>query len=107
MLFSFGFLGLEWERNINAGEAVKSRNNVRTRLDEKGRLLIPKDIRERAGLEPGTDVSIEVAEKSVVIRNSKPVPDGSFGTFRIKSWPDDLDGFITEAIQRSRKQRGT
>lgn len=38
------------------------------RVDEKGRVTIPQDIRERLGLDPGEEVTVAAAGGQVVIR---------------------------------------
>lgn len=38
------------------------------RVDEKGRVTIPRSIRESLGIEPGEEVTITVADDRVVIR---------------------------------------
>lgn len=46
--------------------------NVSTTMDDRGRVLIPKDLREAHGLQPGAPVIIESAEDGVRIRPALP-----------------------------------
>jgi AbrB family looped-hinge helix DNA binding protein len=39
-------------------------------MGAKGQVVIPKDLRERAGLGPGSDVSFEPADDGVVVRRA-------------------------------------
>jgi AbrB family looped-hinge helix DNA binding protein len=48
--------------NGNKGGAVK------TTIDRFGRLVVPKDIREKLGLKPGVEIEIEEQESEIVIR---------------------------------------
>jgi AbrB family looped-hinge helix DNA binding protein len=40
------------------------------RMGAKGQVVIPKDLRERAGLGPGSDVSFEPVDDGVVVRRA-------------------------------------
>ncbi|QPV61740.1 AbrB/MazE/SpoVT family DNA-binding domain-containing protein [Halosimplex litoreum] len=39
------------------------------RVDEKGRVTIPKSIREALQIDPGEEVAVELADDRIVIRN--------------------------------------
>jgi AbrB family looped-hinge helix DNA binding protein len=41
---------------------------IRRKIGQKGQIVIPKVIRESAGIEPGDDILMEVKENEVVIR---------------------------------------
>ncbi|MDH5792588.1 MAG: AbrB/MazE/SpoVT family DNA-binding domain-containing protein [Candidatus Bathyarchaeota archaeon] len=45
-------------------------------VDDRGRVLIPKEIRERLGLNPGTEARIEVEDDRLII--TPPVTPESF-----------------------------
>ena len=38
------------------------------RIDEKGRITIPKELRKRLGIEPGDRVSIDVRNEEIVVK---------------------------------------
>jgi AbrB family looped-hinge helix DNA binding protein len=42
------------------------------RLSSKGQLVIPKPIREALGLEPGTQLQLEVEEERIVLEPVRP-----------------------------------
>ena len=42
------------------------------RIGSKGQVVIPKDMRERAGLLPGADVEFELDGKRVSIKTAEP-----------------------------------
>jgi AbrB family looped-hinge helix DNA binding protein len=46
-----------------------------TRLSTKGQLIIPKEIRERHGWEPGIELEIEDRGDSVLLRRALDVPE--------------------------------
>lgn len=75
------------------------------RVDEKGRLVIPKDVRERLGLTAGKKVRVRVAGKSLVIEAVESVANEYLGKFKIVSWPKDLDEF-TVPVMRKWKSKG-
>jgi AbrB family looped-hinge helix DNA binding protein len=49
-------------------------------MGAKGQVVIPKDLRERAGLGPGADVSFESLEDGIVVRlaGRRPALRGRF-----------------------------
>lgn len=69
------------------------------KIDKKGRLLIPKDIREKAGIKVESLVMIKVREKSIVLEPVEPVADKYFGAFRVAKWPEDLDEFVVGVMR--------
>lgn len=51
---------------------------MRTRLSTKGQLIIPKEIRERHGWQPGTELEVEDRGDRVVVSLPLEVPATSF-----------------------------
>ena len=70
------------------------------RVDGKGRVVIPKDIREKVELREGSYVRITTKEKCLIIEPMEPSADKYFGAFKITNWPKDLDEFAVEAIRK-------
>ncbi|RSN71661.1 AbrB/MazE/SpoVT family DNA-binding domain-containing protein [Candidatus Methanodesulfokora washburnensis] len=64
------------------------------RIDRKGRLLIPKKLREKAGIEEGGLVRLRAEEGRVIVEPVESVADKYFGAFKVERWPDDLDEFL-------------
>ena len=77
------------------------------KMDEKGRVRIPKQIREAAQLKDGSCVNIKAKGKTIVIELAEPVADKYYGAFKVEKWPEDMDRFVEEAMQKRWKQRGT
>ena len=75
-----------------------------TKLDEKGRVRIPKRIREAAQLKEGSCVHIKAKEKTIIIELVEPVADKYYGAFKVEKWPEDMDAYLTEAMQKRWKQ---
>lgn len=61
--------------------------NMRSRISSKGQVVIPKDIRDRLRLEPGTPLEIIETADSVTFRRASPVQKLSFeaATARIRA----------------------
>lgn len=47
---------------------MTSTTNDKRTIDKKGRVTIPKEVREALGLEPGTDIQISIEGDRIVIR---------------------------------------
>ncbi|MGB9896005.1 MAG: AbrB/MazE/SpoVT family DNA-binding domain-containing protein [Thermoproteota archaeon] len=77
------------------------------KVDKKGRLLIPKNIRKKVGVREGSYVRIEAREKSIVIEPIEPVADKYFGAFKVEKWPEDLDEFVAEVMKNWWSQKAT
>jgi len=70
------------------------------RVDEKGRVVIPKSIRERVKLREGNYVNVKVEGKTIVMEPLESIADKYFGAFKISRWPEDLDEFIVEVTKK-------
>ncbi|MCX8189446.1 MAG: AbrB/MazE/SpoVT family DNA-binding domain-containing protein [Nitrososphaeria archaeon] len=68
------------------------------KVDKKGRIMIPKHIREKVNVKEDNYVKIRVDEKSIIIEPFEPVADKYFAVFKISKWPEDLDDFVNEVI---------
>jgi AbrB family looped-hinge helix DNA binding protein len=83
---------------------------MRTTIDRAGRLVIPKAIRDRAGLEPGME--IEIGCRDGVIEIVPPTPQGRIvreGSLLVWESPSGvpkiMPGDIDEAIRAVREER--
>ena len=70
------------------------------RVDEKGRIVIPKSLRTKTEMKEGSYVKVTAKEKSIVIEPLEPVADEYFGAFKIARWPKDLDEFVVEVTKK-------
>lgn len=61
------------------------------KVDGKGRVLIPKSLREKVGVKEGRYVKIRADEKSIVIEPLEPIADKYFGAFKITITLDKED----------------
>jgi AbrB family looped-hinge helix DNA binding protein len=75
-------------------------SSTTVKVDEKGRIIIPKAIRKITNLKEGSCLSIKVEGKKIVIEPREPVADKYFGAFKIAKWPEDIDEFTVEAIKK-------
>lgn len=66
----------------------------RRRIDEKGRVTLPKEIRDRLGLEPGDRVDVSTIAGRIQIR-----PEGSVSR---SEFIDECEGVITEERRSDR-----
>ena len=70
------------------------------KIDEKGRIMIPKNIRKAAKIEAGTYVNIKATGTAIVIKHAESIAEKYGGLFQITNWPEDLDEFIVEATRK-------
>ena len=70
-----------------------------TKVTEKGQTTIPRDLREKYGIEPGDNVEWVETDEGVVLR--KAVDDGGRGMLV----PDDTDDETREEIAQELTQR--
>jgi len=69
------------------------------KVDSKGRVVIPKRLREKVGLREGGFAKVDVRDGVVVIEPLESVGEAYFGVFKVESWPEDLDSFLVEAVR--------
>ena len=77
------------------------------KVDEKGRVVIHKEIRDRVGVTEGGHIRIEADDVRVIIKPLKPVAERFYGAFKIERWPEDLDEYASEALKQWWRQRHT
>ncbi len=70
------------------------------KIDSKGRVAIPKNIRKEAGLEPGNLVAIYLEDGRVVIEPLESAADKYYGVCKVEKWPENLDEFVVEALRK-------
>jgi AbrB family looped-hinge helix DNA binding protein len=78
----------------------------RTRLSSKGQLIIPKEVRDRHGWRPGTELEVVDKGHVVELRPAKPFPPTRFedvrGMLKYKGPPvsiEDMDRAVDEAAR--------
>jgi len=69
------------------------------KVDEKGRILIPKSLREKTEMKEGSYVAVKVEKKAILIQPMEPIARKYFGAFKIARWPKDLDEFVVEVMK--------
>jgi len=69
------------------------------RIDEKGRVLIPKVIRNVLGISTKQLLKISVVGGKIVLEPVKSTADKYFGVVKVKKWPKDIDEFLSEVIR--------
>jgi AbrB family looped-hinge helix DNA binding protein len=77
------------------------------KLDKKGRVMIPKALRDKAQLKEGSHVRVKADGRKIVIEPLGPIADKYFGTFKITRWPEDLDEFVAKVMGEWWTQKAT
>ncbi len=71
-----------------------------SKVDEKGRILIPKRVRDSMNLSEGTLVSISIEGNAIIIRKAESAADRYYGKFKVRRWPEDLDEVLKKEVVR-------
>ena len=77
------------------------------KLDEKGGLVIPEEMRDKVRLKDGEQVILEVDGERIIIMPHKPVSEKLYGAFKVERWPEYLDEYSSEALKDWWKVRHT
>ena len=77
------------------------------KLDEKGRIRIPRKIREATQLAQGSYVNIKAEGKTIIIKAPEPIADRYYGIVHVEKWPKDIDQYGKAEMQKRWKQRVT
>ncbi len=70
------------------------------KIDEKGRVMIPKNIRKAAKIKAGTYVNIKATDTTIIIKPAESISEKYRGLFQITKWPEDLDEFMVEETRK-------
>jgi len=70
------------------------------RIDKKGRLIIPKKLREELGIVEECYVEVRAEGDRIVLKPVKSIADRYFGVFEVEKWPEDLDEFLAGEVKK-------
>ena len=70
------------------------------RIDKKGRIVVPKKVREELGIVDETYVEIRTEGDKIILKPIKSIADEYFGVFKVENWPEDLDEFLMKEVKR-------
>jgi AbrB family looped-hinge helix DNA binding protein len=80
---------------------------MKTTIDRAGRVVIPKSLRDRAGLKPGMEIEVKFADGNIEI--SPPPPQGRLirrdGMLLWDPGPNAEPFDVNEAIRQAREER--
>jgi len=74
--------------------------SVIVKVDQKGRVVIPKSIRKKVKLKEGNYVNVRVKGRTIVLEPLESIADKYFGAFKVSRWPKDLDEFLVGIARR-------
>jgi len=74
--------------------------NAVVRMDRKGRLVIPKKLREELGIVDECYVEVSIERDKIVLKPIKSIADKYFGVFKVDKWPKDLDEFLAKEVTK-------
>ena len=68
------------------------------RVDSKGRILIPKGLREKTEMTEGSYVKVENEGKRIILEQTESAAVKHYGRFKVDNLPDDLDAYVEEEV---------
>lgn len=71
------------------------------KVDKKGRVLIPKRVREAVGLSEDSIVRVRVEGDKIILEKVESAAEKYYGRFKVRRWPKDLDAALEEMLGRS------
>lgn len=78
---------------------------MKTTIDSAGRLVIPKELRREAGLQPGTELEIRWRQGLIEIEPAPlPVKLKKRGRFLVALPDQPIERLTNETVQRTRRQ---
>ncbi len=77
------------------------------KFDDKGRIRIPRKIREAAQLAEAGCVTIKAEGKTIIIEASEPIADKYYGIVHVENWPENIHEYGKAEMQKRWKQRAT
>ena len=89
-----GFIFAGWDYLFMVGWLV-----FVVRVDGKGRIVIPKSVRDALGIRVGQPIRVRVEGGRIVLVPLRGVADEYYGSVGVERWPADLDEFLVEAVR--------
>lgn len=78
---------------------------MKTTIDTAGRLVIPKELRREAGLQPGTELEIRWRHGLIEIEPAPlPVKLKKRGRFLVAMPDQPIESLTSETVERTRRQ---
>jgi AbrB family looped-hinge helix DNA binding protein len=78
---------------------------MRATIDTAGRLVIPKELRREAGLQPGTELEIRWREGLIEIEPTPlPVTLKKRGRFLVATPTQSIERLTNESVEQTRRQ---
>ncbi|ALL00897.1 hypothetical protein Pyrde_0847 [Pyrodictium delaneyi] len=73
------------------------------RLDSKGRVTLPLEVRRKLGLREGSQLRVLVDEEKgrIIIEKAESIAERYYGVFRPRRRVDDVEEEIEEAVYRA------
>jgi len=69
------------------------------RVGRKGRIVIPREVREALNVREGSLLKVYVEGNKVVIEPVEDVVEKFKGSVKVDRWPEDLDEFLFEVLR--------
>jgi len=78
---------------------------ITTKLTSRGRVTIPKEIREHLGLNPGDQVGFVLKDGEVLLRSAKPTLQDLRGSVEPRQEPEDFRAVREKVREKVARRR--
>jgi len=69
------------------------------RVGRKGRVVIPKEVREALNAREGSLLKVYIEGNKAIIEPAEDVVERFKGSIKVDRWPEDLDEFLSEVLR--------
>jgi len=67
-------------------------------VGKKGRIVIPKEIRDTLNIKEGTLLKIYIEGNRLIVEPIEDIVEKFKGSVKVDKWPEDLDEFLFEVL---------
>ena len=75
-------------------------------VDGRGRITIPRELRDKLKVKKGMSFEVSYEDGEIILRPLKSIADRYYKIYKVDRWPEDLDEFIVEAMNRWWRENG-
>jgi len=71
---------------------------VLVRVEKKGRIVIPKEIRDALNIKEGTLLKMYIEGDRLIVEPIEDIVEKFKGSVKVDKWPEDLDEYLSKVL---------